>query len=114
MLSQNFKKIYPKEEFIDFLKSYSSYNEKYLIFSKAAFKKMKIDKKCQPFFDKLKKYYHESKNFYVNRIPIYKHFVTVIKQICKINSIPYTSKISYSKSTYELSYYIYYNFKLIK
>ena len=56
--------------------------------------------------------YHKSKLFYVERNPIYKHFVTVIKHLCKINNIPYDSKILYYKSSYELTYKIYYNFKL--
>lgn len=112
MSSQIFKKIYPKEEFIYFLKSYCQFNEKYLIFSKSSFKKIKLDNKAQPFFNALKKYYHKSKLFYVERTPNYKHFITVIKHLCKINNIPYDSKILYYKSSYELTYKIYYNFKL--
>ncbi len=112
MSSQIFKKIYPKENFIELLKIYCDFNDKYLTFTKSSFKKMKLDKKCQPFFDELKEYYHTSKQFYVTRNPIYKHFVTVIKQVCKINNIPYNSKIIYFKSTYELNYNIYYSFKL--
>ena len=112
MSSQIFKKKYPKDEFIEFLKKYCDSNDKHLIFSKNTFKKMKLDKTVQPFFDNLKSYYHKSKLFYVERKPIYKHFVTVIKQICKDNNIPYNSKILYYKSTYELTYNIYHNFKL--
>ena len=44
MSSQIFKKIYPKKDFIDFLKSYCDYNNKYLVFSKSSFKKIKLDK----------------------------------------------------------------------
>ena len=112
MSSQIFKKIYPKDKFITFLKKYCKYNDNYLTFSKNAFKKIKLDKVEQDFFDELKDYYHKSKLFYVNRKPIYKYFITVIKHICKINNIPYNSKILYYKSTYELNYQIYYNFKL--
>ena len=112
MSSQIFKKIYPRNEFIEFLKTYCEYNNNYLIFSKSSFKKIKLDNKAQHFFDILKEYYHKSKLFYVERKPIYKHFVTVIKHLCKINNIPYDSQILYYKSTYELTYKIYYNFKL--
>ena len=112
MSSQIFKKIYPKNILIEFLKKYCNHNDKYITFTKSSFKKMKIDNKCQPFFDDLKEYYHKSKQFYVTRTPIYKHFITVIKQLCKINDIPYNSKIIYFKSTYELNYNIYYSFEL--
>lgn len=112
MSSQIFKKIYPKNDFIDFLKKYCHTNERFLVFSKASFKKIKLNNKAQPLFDILKNYYHASKLFYVERKPIYKHFVTIIKHLCKINNIPYDSKILYYKSSYELTYNIYYNFKL--
>jgi len=112
MSSQIFKKNYPKDKFIEFLKKYCEINDKYLIFSKNAFKKIKLDKNAQVFFNELKNYYHFSKLYYVERKPIYKHFVTIIKQLCKHINIPYNSKILYYKSTYELTYNIYYNFKL--
>ena len=112
MSSQIFKNIYPKNNFIDFLKTYCDFNDQFLIFSKSSFKKIKLDKKAQPFFNELKNYYHKSKLFYIERKPIYKHFVTVIKHLCKINNIPYNSKILYYKSSYELTYNIYYNFTL--
>lgn len=111
-MSQIFKNIYPREKFIDFLKLYTNNNDTYLIFSKNSFKKMKLDNKCQSFFDDLLPYYHKSKQFYVTRPPIYKNIVTVIKQICKINNIPYNSSISYLKSTYELKYKIFHTFTL--
>ena len=111
-MSQIFKKIYPKDDFINFLKLYTENHDDYLIFSKNSFKKMKLENKCQEFFDNLIPYYHNSKQFYVTRKPLYKNFVTVIKQLCKINNIPYNSDISYSKSTYELKYKIFHTFKL--
>jgi hypothetical protein len=108
MKSQLFKTLYPKEEFLLFLKKYCIHNEKCITFSKESFKKIKLDKKEQIFFDLLKPYYLPSKKKYVDREPIYKHFVTVIKQISKSNSIPHTSNINYCKSTYNLSYLFYY------
>ena len=94
-MSQIFKSIYPKDEFINFLKMYTDIHDNYLIFSKNSFKKMKLENKCQEFFDNLLPYYHNSKQFYVTRKPLYKNIVTVIKQLCKINNIPYNSDISY-------------------
>ena len=37
----------------------------------------------------------------------YKNFVTIIRQICKYHHIPFTSNIKYSKSKYEIKYFIY-------
>jgi hypothetical protein len=112
MSSQIFKKVYPKDKFIELLKSYTDVYDNYLLFSKSSFKKMKLDNKCQELFDSLIPYYHNSKKYYVIRKPLYKNIVTVIKQICKINNIPHDSNIHYSKSTYELKYKIYHKFKL--
>ena len=109
MKSQLFKQIYPKEDFLLFLKKYCIHDEKSIIFSKESFKKIKLANEEQIFFDTLKTYYFPSKKKYVDREPKYKYFVTVLKQIAKSNSIPYTSNIKYSKSTYNLSYIFYHN-----
>jgi hypothetical protein len=37
----------------------------------------------------------------------YNKFVTVVRQICSVNNLPYTSKIVYNKSNYDILYYIY-------
>ena len=108
MKSQLFKKIYPKEDFLIFLKKYCIHDEKSILFTKESFKKIKLNNEEQAFFDTLKTYYFPSKIKYVEREPKYKYFVTVLKQIAKSNSIPYVSNINYSKSTYNLSY-IFYN-----
>ena len=109
MKSQLFKTLFPKETFLLFLKKYCINDETCITFSKDSFKKIKLDNQEQTFFDLLKTYYLPSKKKYVEREPIYKHFVTVIKQIAASNSIPHTSNINYSKSTYNLSYIFYYN-----
>ena len=56
-----------------------------------------------------KEYYFKSKHHYLEREKTYKNFVTIVRQICKYHAIPYTSKILYSKSTYEIKYFIYHN-----
>ena len=37
----------------------------------------------------------------------YTKFVTIIRQICKKNEIPFSNTIKYDKSTYNIIYYIY-------
>ena len=82
-------------------------NDKYFVVDKIAFKKAQFNKILQPFLDSLDKYYHESKKFYLKRKLNYTKFVTIIRQICKKNEIPFSNTIKYDKSTYNIIYYIY-------
>jgi hypothetical protein len=113
-MSQVFKQIYPIDDFLNFIKEFSDDLGSYFLFSKSSFKKIKLNNKVSSFFEDVKPYYHKSKQFYANRKPLYKNFITILKQICKINNIPYDSSIIYSKSTYELKYKIYYKFEITK
>ena len=106
-MSQIFKKIYPKKNFFIFLHTYCEINKLQYQFSKEAFKRAKIDNAIQPFCENLKKYYFPSKYFYLERNNTYKNFITIIRQICKFHHIPFTSNIKYSKSKYEIKYFIY-------
>ena len=85
----------------------STKNEKYFLIDKIAFKKAQFNDRLQPFLDSLDKYYHESKKFYITRKLNYTKFVTIIRQICKKNEIPFSNTIKYDKSTYNIIYYIY-------
>ena len=82
-------------------------NEKYFLVDKIAFKKAQFNKELQPFLESLDKYYHESKKFYITRKLNYTKFITIIRQICKKNEIPFSNTIKYDKSTYNIIYYIY-------
>ena len=59
------------------------------------------------FIENLKQYYHNSKQFYLNRPITYKHFLTILRQVCNHLCIPYTSKILYNKSKYNIIYIIF-------
>jgi hypothetical protein len=106
MTSQLFKEKFPKETFFEFLNKYCNKTDKNYVVSKAAYKKAKLDDAIVPFFTQLKKYYHKSKHFYLDRGDNYKNLITVIRQICKNHEIIYTSNIKYSKSKYEIIYFI--------
>ena len=106
-MSQIFKKEYPKNSFFNFLSLFCESNTNQYIFSKEAFKRIKLEKKENEFCDELKKYYFTSKYRYLERDKTYKNFVTIIRQICKYYHIPFTSDIKYSKSKYEIKYFIY-------
>ena len=106
-MSQLFQNEYNREHFYDFLKNICEYEKDKIIFCKAALKRAKLNEKIQPFLNNLKNYYFPSKHFYLEREPLYKNVATVIRQICKYLHIPYTSRIVYSKSKYEIIYVIY-------
>ena len=108
MTSQLFKEKYPKDKFFAFLDKYCDKTDKYYKVSKVAYKKAKLEGTIIKFFQELKQYYHKSKHFYVEREDNYKNLVTVLRQICKHHLIAYTSNIKYSKSKYEIIYFIYF------
>ena len=108
MNSQLFKKKYPKENLFLLLDKYCEKYSNYYKLSKAAYKKAKMDDNIKPFFKELKEYYYPSKHFYLTRDDTYKNLITIIRQICKYHLIAYTSNIKYSKSKYEIIYYIYF------
>lgn len=109
-MSQIFQKPIPKKILLDLLNSYCEKNKDYFIFSKTAFKKMKLEpNNINKFYATIKPFYFKSKQFYLERDKNYKNFITIIRQICKYNHMPYTSKIIYLKSTYEIKYFIYHD-----
>lgn len=110
-MSQIFKTSYPKSDFFAFLDIYcnKSETENHYIFSKEAFKRAKLAKAVETFYSELKQYYYPSKQHYLEREIKYKYLVTIIRQICKYHHIPFTSTIKYSKSKYEIKYFIYHD-----
>lgn len=106
-MQQIFKEITKPETLYEFLKLYCVYEKNRYTLTNIIFRKYKFENKIKPFFDSIKKDYHEAKQFYLTRYSKYKEFITVIRQICKANHIPFTSKINYLNSTYEITYFIY-------
>ena len=107
MNSQIFKKQVPKELLYDLLNKICIKNDKYYIFNKISYKKGDFLKLLEPFRTSLLDFYHISKQFYITRKLTYSSFVTIIRQICRLNNIDYISKIIYSKSSYDIIYNIY-------
>jgi hypothetical protein len=106
-MSQIFKYAYPKSDFFLFLEKFCELNNNQYVFSKESLKRIKIEKDELEFCENLKKYYYKSKYYYLERDKTYKNFITIIRQICKFHHIPFTSNIKYSKSKYEIKYFIY-------
>jgi hypothetical protein len=71
-----------------------------------AYKKMLFLKLHIPFLEGLEEYYHLSKRFYLHRPLTYKSFTTVLRQILKFHSHPYTIELNYNHSQHEMVYWI--------
>ena len=107
MNSQIFKNLISKEILLDLLDKICIKNEKYYILNKTSYKKGEYLNILAPFNEILLPYYHISKQYYITRKQNYKSFITIIRQLCRLMNISYTSKIIYNKSTYDIIYYIY-------
>ncbi len=108
MSSQIFKKAYPKEKLFEFLDLYAEKKNRYFYFTKISFKKAAYEKAIVPYCNSLTEYYYSSKHKYLDKTQTYRSFITIIRQICKYHHLPFTSKIKYDKSKYEIVYYIYF------
>ena len=107
-MSQVFKKNVNKDFVVDFFKEFcQNEKKKEFIFSPISFKKEEYKNSIKNFIENLKQYYHNSKQFYLNRPITYKHFLTILRQVCNHLCIPYTSKILYNKSKYNIIYIIF-------
>ena len=77
------------------------------IWNKVSFKTALYHNYISEFCNEIKAYYHPKKQFYIERKIDYYKFITIIRQICNVNKINYTSKFEYGKSNYEIVYYIF-------
>jgi hypothetical protein len=111
-MSQVFKNYFSKDVLFDFLESCCDKAEHKDLnccyeFNNTSYKKAKYEEnKLDAFYKKIKPYYHNSKQFYVNREKTHKNVITVLRQICKFLNITYTSKIKYRNSSYSIIYFI--------
>ena len=106
MKSQIFKSIVPIDILFELLEKICVKDEKYYHLSKSTFKAAEYHHLVTDFCSKIIEHYHTSKRYYVDRKMNYNKFVTVIRQICSVNNVSYTSKIVYNKSDYDILYYI--------
>ena len=106
-MSQIFKDKIPNKIIYDFIEEFGTKGSDYYILSKNSYKKANLSNAVDPFYTSLKPYYYKSKLFYITRKKNYKNFITIIRQLCKHNKIPFSSKIFYSNSNNEIKYFIY-------
>ena len=108
MNNQIFKAIPDNKLFFDLLDKICIKNDKYFLIDRIAYKKGLLSNDINLFLNNLLDAYYSSKKYYLTRELTYNSFLTVVRQLCKINTISFTSKIKYNKSKYEIVYYIYF------
>jgi hypothetical protein len=109
--NQIFKSLVSKETLFQFLDKICivNSNPNIYIINNEIFKKAIYDNVVQNFITEISDCYHTSKKFYVERKMDYNSFVTIVRQVCKLNNITITNKIKYFKSNYSIEYEIYKN-----
>jgi len=108
MSSQIFRSAVSKNTLHSFLESCAEKKHKYYTFTKTLFKAAQFKELIEPFCKSIEDNYYVSKRYYITRKMTYKNFVTVLRQICKYHQIPFISRIKYYKSTYDISYTIFF------
>jgi hypothetical protein len=108
MTSQIFKKHLPIKILFDLLEQICNKNDKFYLLNLDSYKRALFKNLLNDFINTCTEYYHSSKCKYVERKIDYKGLITIIRQICNLNKIIYTSEIKYANSKYEIIYYIYY------
>lgn len=91
---------------LSLLNKICQFNSTHFILDKISFKTAKYNKYLDEFCKELLPYYYKSKQFYITRKITYTNFLTIIRQLCNINNIDFTSSIVYDKSNYNIIYYI--------
>ena len=107
MSKQIFRKKVPHNILFRLLEDICLKTDKYYVFDINSYKKMCFHDYQSKFLTFLKNYYHQSKQFYLERKLTYNSFTNIIRQICKNNDIILTSHIKYIESKYFIDYYIY-------
>lgn len=106
-MSQIIKSSLPQNILRELLIEICTKQDNYYIFNNEAYKKGNMYNLFTGFVEDLKQYYHNSKQFYLERNINFKMLTTVIRQICNVQNIIYTNHIKYNKSNHEIHYYIY-------
>lgn len=105
-MSQLFKFKLNKEDLYEFLEKISLKSNNDYVINNANYKKAVFHNYINDYYDKIRDCYFESKRYYVDKKISYRSFITVIRQVCRYLCIPFTSKINYIKSSYDITYYI--------
>ena len=103
-----FKQTMDPKILFDFLHPICSVTNNHYIVNYESLKIAKFTSQFDTFIEDVTPYYHISKRKYLESPMTYKRFLTIIRQICNFNSIPYKSAIKYAHSTSNVEYFIYF------
>ena len=83
--------------------------EHYYIVDITAYKRSIYIDALKPFLHELREFYYASKDNYIDPENINQNkFNTIVRQICKSNSLMFNSSIKYNESKYNIDYFIYF------
>jgi hypothetical protein len=108
MSTQIFKTILPSDLLKVLLDKICAKTDKYYTVNNETYKKGLFTNDIQNFMEVCKPYYRISKQKYLDRKLSFNNFTTVLRQICNLNKIKYTSHIKYDKSKYDIVYYVFF------
>jgi len=106
-MKQIFRKTVPSVILFDLLEKICLKTEKYFFIDYNCYKTMVYRGYHTPFVETIRPFYHYSKRFYVDRKVSYNSFVTIVRQICRLNDVDFTSQIRYNESKYNIDYFVY-------
>ncbi len=106
MLNGFFTKNIPIEILYIFLDKVGIKKDKYYLFDYNCFRVMIYHNYNEEFINSIIEYYKPCKQIYLTRPITYNSFITIIRQICKINNVEFKPKILYQHSIYNIEYYI--------
>lgn len=107
-MSQTFKSNIDKNILFEFLEKNCDKTDKYYIFNMTSYKRGELNESNDAFVESLRQYYHKAKLFYLERKRTYSGICTIIRQICKYHAVLFSTKVIYSKSKYNIPYFIYF------
>jgi hypothetical protein len=90
----------------ELLEKTAAKNETSYVIDIITYKKIKYENLHIDFIEKIKDYYHHSKRYYVDRVFSYNSFTNILRQICKLNNIPFSKNITYSNSKHYIEYFV--------
>ncbi len=106
MKTNYFREPIPQTILVSLLNELCVVNNKYFIIDMASYNNGIHKGVIQNFMEMCRPYYNPSKQFYTTNELTYKSFLTVVRHICKTNSIQYSHHIQYSHSIYQIVYHI--------
>jgi hypothetical protein len=104
MSKQIFKYAVPIEILTQLLDKICEPCQKEYIIDINAYKRMKFHNYHIEFLNTIEGYYHYSKKFYAQRDCTYNSFMTIVRHICRANTIEIHSSIKYDDSSYNIEY----------